>query len=120
ECRAFAAARGWDIIREFLPANGYASGLSIERDAGFQEMVRVAESRSHGVRYLIVYDVSRFGRLITDEKIYWEQRFKKHGGIQIVYVHGDIQHQALRGYAARREESRRFGTQRRRRRSVRL
>ena len=90
ECRAFAATRGWDIVREFLPINGYASGLSIERDLVFQEMVRVAESRSHGVRYLVVYDVSRFGRLVTDEKIYWEQRFKKHGGIQIIYVHGDF------------------------------
>jgi len=27
---------------------------------------------------------------VTDEKIYWEQRFKKHGGIQIIYVHGDF------------------------------
>jgi DNA invertase Pin-like site-specific DNA recombinase len=90
ECRAFAAAHGWDIVREFEPANGYASGLSIERDVTFQEMVRAAESRTHGVRYLVVYDVSRFGRLVTDEKIYWEQVFKKRGGIQIIYVHGDF------------------------------
>src|SRR3989442_4041276 len=78
ECTAFAAAHGWQIIREFAPAKGFASGLSIERDPTFQEMVRVAESRSHGVRFLVVYDVSRFGRLVTDEKIYWDQRFKKH------------------------------------------
>jgi DNA invertase Pin-like site-specific DNA recombinase len=90
ECRAYAMARGWTIIREFVPANGFASGLSIERDSAFQEMIRLAELRSHDVRFLVVYDVSRFGRLVTDEKIYWEQRFKKHGGIQIVYVHGDF------------------------------
>ena len=90
ECHAFAVSRGWQISREFKPTNGYASGLSIERDSSFQEMVRLAETRAHGVRYLVVYDVSRFGRLASDEKIYWEQRFKKHGGIQIVYVHGDF------------------------------
>jgi Recombinase/Recombinase zinc beta ribbon domain len=53
-------------------------------------MVHLAELGGHGVEKLLVYDVSRFGRLVTDEKIYWEQRFKKHGGIQITYVHGDI------------------------------
>ena len=90
DCRAFAEARGWQIIREFIPAKGYASGLSIERDPTFKEMVRLAEAGHHGVQKLLVYDVSRFGRLVTDEKIYWEQRFKKHGGIQIIYVHGDI------------------------------
>ena len=90
ECRAFATSRGWQISREFTPTNGYASGLSIERDGSFQEMVRLAETGAHGVRYLVIYDVSRFGRLASDEKIYWEQRFKKHGGIQIVYVHGDF------------------------------
>lgn len=90
ECRAYAEARGWQVVREFVPAKGYASGLTIERDPTFQEMVRLAEAREHGVQRLLVYDVSRFGRLVTDEKIYWEQRFKKHGGIQIVYVHGDI------------------------------
>src|SRR5262245_39343670 len=90
ECRAFAMTRGWAIVREFVPGKGFASGLSIERDTTLQEMVRVAELRSHGARFLIVYDVSRFGRLASDEKIYWEQRFKKHGGVQIVYVHGDF------------------------------
>jgi DNA invertase Pin-like site-specific DNA recombinase len=90
ECRAFADARSWQIVREFIPTKGYASGLSIERDPTFQEMVRLAETGGHSVRWLVIYDVSRFGRLVTEEKIYWEQRFKKHGGIQVAYVHGDI------------------------------
>ncbi len=97
ECRAFAERRGWQIVREFVPAKGYASGLSIERDPTFKEMVVAAETRDHGVEYLIIYDVSRFGRLITEEKIYWEQRFKKHGGIQIAYVHGDIKNDGSLG-----------------------
>jgi len=97
ECHALAQTRGWEIVREFVPAKGYASGLTIERDSTFQEMVRLAEAGGHGVQYLMVYDVSRFGRLITDEKIYWEQRFKKHGGIQIFYVHGDFRNDGSLG-----------------------
>src|SRR5579872_1921426 len=79
ECHAFAAGRGWDIVREFAPSKGYASGLSIERDATFQEMVRLAESRAHGVQFLVVYDVSRFGRIAQEDKIGWEWHFKRCG-----------------------------------------
>ena len=47
-------------------------------------------TKCNGVRHLIVYDVSRFGRLQPEDKIYWERRFKKQGGIQIVYVKDDF------------------------------
>jgi site-specific DNA recombinase len=90
EAHAFALQRAWQIVREFEPIKGWGSGLTIDQDPTFQEMIRLAETGGHGVRYLIVYDVSRFGRLVTEEKIYWEQRFKKHGGIQIVYIHEDF------------------------------
>jgi hypothetical protein len=35
---------------------------------------------------LVVYDVSRLGRLQQEDKIYWERRLKKQGGIDIIYV----------------------------------
>ena len=89
-CRAKAADMGCVIAREFVPAKGYASGLTIEQDATFQEMVRVAEAGGHGISALIIYSVSRFGRVSPELKIYWEQRFKKQGGIQIVYVKDDF------------------------------
>jgi len=87
---AYVQERGWHIVREFEPHLGYGSGLTIDRDPAFLEMVRVAEHEAHGVTYLIVYDVSRFGRLQPEDKIYWERRFKKQGGIQIVYVKDDF------------------------------
>lgn len=90
EVRAFAQARGWEIIKEFQPRLGYGSGLTIDRDPAFLEMARVAEQEPHGAKYLVVYDVSRFGRLQPEDKIYWERRFKKEGGIQIVYVKDDF------------------------------
>src|SRR5215467_12032896 len=90
EVRAFAQQRGWQIVREFEPHLGYGSGLTIDRDSAFLEMVRMAEHEPHGAMYLLVYDVSRFGRLQPEDKIYWERRFKKQGGIQIIYVKDDF------------------------------
>ena len=85
-CRQFADGNGWVIVKEFVPEKGYASGLTIDRDSQFLEMVKLAETTSHESKYLIVYDVSRFGRLDAEEKIYWEQRFKKQGKLQVIYA----------------------------------
>ncbi len=71
ECQAFAAAHGWEIVREFIPSKGYASGLTIDRDSTFLEMIRMAEAGGHGIQYLLVYDTSRFGRLAAKRKIFW-------------------------------------------------
>jgi len=90
ECQALAKKMDLQIIREFEPLKGWGSGLTIDQDPSFQEMVRLAELGGHGVRYLLVYDVSRFGRLQPEDKIYWERRLKKQGGIQIVYAKDDF------------------------------
>jgi len=95
-CRAKAAELGMEIVREFVPAKGYASGLTIDRDETFQEMIRIAEARLHGVQYLIVYDVSRFGRLPPKEKFYWEQHLKR-AGVQIVYAAEQFQNDGSLG-----------------------
>lgn len=69
-CREKAAQMGWIIVREFIPPKGYASGLTIERDPAFQEMLRAAEGGNHGVKHLVIYNVSRFGRVSPEDKIY--------------------------------------------------
>lgn len=86
EVHAYAKQQGWQVIREFEPHLGYGSGLTIDRDRSFLEMVRLAEQEVHGAEFLLVYDVSRFGRLQPEDKIYWERRFKRQGGLQVVYV----------------------------------
>jgi DNA invertase Pin-like site-specific DNA recombinase len=91
DCRAFAEARGWEIVREFSPTKGYASGLSIERDSVFREMANLAQSSQHGVEFLLVYDVSRFGRIQPESKIYWEQHFKRNG-IQLIYIKDEFRY----------------------------
>lgn len=85
ECQKMAGELGATIVREFAPRKGYGSGLTIDRDPIFLEMVREAEKPGHGVKYLFMLNVSRFGRLQPEEKIFWEVRFRR-AGIQIVYV----------------------------------
>jgi DNA invertase Pin-like site-specific DNA recombinase len=89
EVEAFAQARGWKVMKEFVPAKGYASGMTIDRDPTFIEMIRMAERGGQGVRFLLVYDVSRFGRLPAKLKIYYEQHFQRYG-IRVVYVKDDF------------------------------
>lgn len=89
ECQAFASARGWQIVQEFEPVKGWGSGLTIDQDASFLQMVSMAERGDHGISVLLVYDVSRFGRLGPETKIYWEGHFKRFG-IQVTYVKDDF------------------------------
>ncbi len=89
-CWDFSEKHHWQIVKEFEPLKGYASGLTIDQDPTFQEMVRLAERGGHGISKLIVYDVSRFGRLAPESKIYWEQRFKRQAGLEIHYVKDDF------------------------------
>jgi DNA invertase Pin-like site-specific DNA recombinase len=79
ECKAYAKKNDLTIVRTFTPEKGYGSGLTIDADSQFQAMVRLAEQRIEDVKFLIVYDVSRFGRLAPERKIYWEQHFARHG-----------------------------------------
>src|SRR5712692_8360542 len=96
ECETFASARGWKIVREFVPSRGYASGMSIDRDATFLEMIASAEQGRHSARYLLAYDVSRFGRLPAKLKIYYEQHFLRFG-IRVVYVKDDFRNDGTIG-----------------------
>lgn len=73
------------IVKEFTPLKGFASGLTIEKDESFKEMVRKAHEPGHGIRYLLIYDVSRFGRGDPRTKTYFEEHFRR-GGINIVYA----------------------------------
>lgn len=88
-CHAYAQQQGWSIVKEIIPEKGYRSGMTIDRDANFQEMILSAERGGHGAAYLVVYDVSRFGRLVAEEKIFWEQRFKR-AGLRLAYVKDDF------------------------------
>jgi DNA invertase Pin-like site-specific DNA recombinase len=63
--------------------------MSIDRDSTFLEMIASAEQGRHSARYLVVYDVSRFGRLPAKLKIYYEQHFLRFG-LRVIYVKDDF------------------------------
>jgi DNA invertase Pin-like site-specific DNA recombinase len=96
ECQALAKRMGLEIVREFEPVKGWGSGLTIDKDPSFLEMVRLSEKRGHSVRYLLVYDVSRFGRMAPEKKIYWEQHFLRQG-ITVRYAKDDFRHDGSLG-----------------------
>ena len=95
-CQKRAEELGLEIVREFVPSRGYASGLTIDRDGAFIEMTRLAESKTHGVGVLLIYDVSRFGRLPPKEKFYWEEHFRR-CGVKIVYAAENFQYDGSLG-----------------------
>jgi DNA invertase Pin-like site-specific DNA recombinase len=96
ECLTFAEKNGFTIVREFTPSKGYASGLTIDQDPTFKEMIALAERGGHGVSHLVVYDVSRFGRLPAKLKIYYEQHFLRFG-IRVVYAKDDFKNDGTIG-----------------------
>jgi hypothetical protein len=48
-------------------------------------MIRRAEMGNHGVKYLLAYDASRFGRLTASQETYWEERLRR-AGIEMLYL----------------------------------
>ncbi len=95
-CFKYAAQYGLTVVKEFQPEKGHGSGLTVDSDPEFVRMCRLAQSGYHGVKFLIVYDVSRLGRLTADDKIYWEVHFKKHG-IQVKYVKDEFKNDGSLG-----------------------
>lgn len=73
------------ITCEFVPLKSYASGKTVEKDSEFQRMAKLAESNDHGVKLILIHDVSRFGRMPPQSKFYWQEHFRRHG-IQIIYA----------------------------------
>lgn len=84
-CVKKATALGAMIVYEFVPFKGYRSGKTIERDSEFQRMSKMAETKGHGVKWLIIHDVSRLGRMHPQAKFYWQEHFRRHG-IQVKYA----------------------------------
>src|SRR4051812_43496940 len=85
-CKEYALANGWVIVQEFKPLKGHGSGLTIDRDPEFLRMISVGRARTHGAKFLVVYDVSRFGRLLPKDKFYFEQVLARECGLQVRYA----------------------------------
>jgi len=79
----FAVAKGFQIVRRY--ADEGRSGLRLDGREGLQSLLRDVEGGDAGFSFIIVYDVSRWGRFQDpDESASYEIRCK-HAGVRVLY-----------------------------------
>jgi DNA invertase Pin-like site-specific DNA recombinase len=80
---AYAAQRGLTIVQTY--ADEGRSGLNIERRAALQRLIEDVKNGRADFNFILVYDVSRWGRFQdADESAYYEFLCKE-AGIQVLY-----------------------------------
>lgn len=79
---AYAAEHGMRITRLYV--DDAISGTSVAKRPAFQEMVADAQA-GRGFRYVLVYDVKRFGRLDNDEAGYYRHVLRQ-AGVEVCYA----------------------------------
>jgi prevent-host-death family protein len=79
----YAAAHGIGIVRSFSDSG--KSGLRVNGREALQDLLRIVESGKADFAFILVYDVSRWGRFLdADESAHYEYLCKR-AGIQIRY-----------------------------------
>lgn len=80
---AYAAQRGFEVLRYYV--DDAISGSTAEERAAFMEMINASQQDGCPFRYILVYDVKRFGRLDTDEAGHYRHLLKQHG-VRVIYI----------------------------------
>lgn len=87
----YAAAKRMVIVRSYVDAG--KSGLHIKGREALQELIATVQSGTADFRYILVYDVSRWGRFQdADEPAHYEFLCKQ-AGIEIIYCAEQFQHE---------------------------
>lgn len=76
----YNAANGMGIVRSYVDAG--KSGLSIQGRKALQELIRTVEA---DFEYILVYDVSRWGRFLDADKSAHYEYVCKRAGVHIRY-----------------------------------
>ena len=79
----YAGEHGFRILRFYT--DDAISGTSTLGRHAFQAMIADAQRKSCQFRFVIVYDVKRFGRVDNDEAGYYRHILRQHG-VEVVYV----------------------------------
>lgn len=74
---AFALANGWTVVRYYI--DDAISGTSAEHRPSFQEMVEDACRTPRSFDGIVVYDITRFGRMDCDETGHYRHILRMHG-----------------------------------------
>jgi len=79
----YAQEHGFDILHYYI--DDAISGTTSEQRKAFQELMTDAKERDCPFKYVLVYDVKRFGRLDNDEAGHYRFTLRKRG-IEIIYT----------------------------------
>ncbi len=80
---AYACEQGMRIVHFYV--DDAISGTSVAKRPGFREMIEDAESGKQNFRFVIVYDVKRFGRLDNDEAGYYRHLLRR-AKVEVCYT----------------------------------
>jgi DNA invertase Pin-like site-specific DNA recombinase len=77
------------IISEWFADEG-RSGTGTEKRDEFNRMIKLIEKGENDFNYILVYDISRWGRFPDDdEAAYWEFHCKRHK-VNLIYTHEEL------------------------------
>ena len=80
---AFGGARGFELDKFFV--DDAISGTVTDDRKAFQQMIHEAREPGCPWRYVLVYDVKRFGRIDNDEAGYYRFLLRQ-AGVEVIYV----------------------------------
>jgi len=72
----FARRNGYKIVKWYEDS---ASGLDVRKRPSFLQILEDARAGEAGFRYLLCYDVSRYGRFSPDEAAYFRHELRRCG-----------------------------------------
>ena len=84
---AFAGEHNCQIIDIYI--DDAISGAGVDDRGAFLKMIRDAQRTACPFRFILVYDVRRFGRLDPDETGYYRHQLRQ-AGVEVVYIAEDF------------------------------
>ena len=80
----YASENGYEVLDWYL--DDAVSGTSSEGRKAFRKLIQDAQGQNgKGFRYVLTYDVKRFGRVDNDEAGYYRHLLRK-SGVEVVYI----------------------------------
>ena len=80
---AYAVNNGYDLLNYYT--DDAISGASSEGRAAFLQLIQDAKQCDCPFRFVLVYDIKRFGRVDNDEAGYYRYQLRRNG-VEIIYV----------------------------------
>ena len=80
---AWAIGNGYNLLEYYT--DDAISGATADGRAAFQKLIADAKRKDCTFKFVLVYDIKRFGRVDNDEAGYYRYQLRRNG-VEIVYV----------------------------------